>query len=733
MSRTVSNRGEPRNYSLKLSQMKIDRVILATNEQELYVRFWTPVARAWRKLTNYTPTLIQVGTGHVDETLGAIIKLEPIKGIPTFFSAQVARLFIPALFPEQVSLISDIDMLPLNGRYYQAQAEPVAEDSVLIYGADAHGGLRYPMCYLAAKGAVFGEIVGLPAVPTLQDIQLKIQEWYGQGLGWHTDEVLFTRALHAWGGYPQKVVLRARGGWNPSADHQIDRANWNIDPQRLAEGYYIDAHLPRPYVLYHSAIRPLLAHLELNDLADRRFSALERLRVRVKYPWRDKVKRGLWRYVTKTAAGEIADPKTLFGKAQTTIAQVKGRFQRMASRFRRVLRFAKFSPAPASGSNLWGHVKQGLARGYPPILGYDRGAPGLLPKRALLTYVAFPFYQSPAELEHASHSNGAQALEIANALNRLGYVVDVVDWQDKTFVPTAAYDAFVGMYENFVRLLPYLSPTTRKIFFATRCHPAYETTADAARETKLEQRRGVRFGAAKLLREIEPEGLVDAVIAIGNDFVQSTFRERGLQVWGIHNPNVPTAAPDLKHKDFDTARRNFLWLGGNGLVHKGLDLVLEAFADLVQELWVCGELQAPAESEFVQCYRRELFHTPTIHSMGWVDIHSAQFRQVTDQCAFVILLSASDAMPTSVLVAMGQGLIPIVSREVGFDTADFGFTIDAGDILEIRRCVDEISQMPLAQCRAMSARAYAAATTRYTYAAFGARIEQILEETLNPT
>ncbi len=713
--------------------MKIDRVILATNEQEFYTQFWTPVARAWRKLTNYTPTLIQIGASDVDATLGEIIRLDSIPGIPTFFSAQVSRLLIPALFPDQVSLISDIDMLPLNGRYFQENAAQVSDDCILIYGADAHQGLRYPMCYLAAKGSVFGQIVGLPDAPTLEDVQAKLQEWYAQGLGWHTDEILFTRALHAWRGYPGKVALRERGGWNPSADRQIDRVNWKIDSQRLADGYYIDAHLPRPFMLHHAAIRPLLSYLQMNDLADLDISALERLRMQVKYPWRDKVKRLIWRYIKKTAAGEIADPRTLFGRSQKTGAKFKRGFHRAQSRLRRVrwLVFRTSYPARQPEHKIWERAKLLWVRGYPPVIGYTRGAPGPFSKRALLTYVAFPFYQSIAELEHSSHSNGPQALEIANALNRLGYAVDIVNWQDRQFVPTAAYDAFMGMHQNFARLLPYLAPTTRKIFYATRCHPAFEIAADTTREVKLEQRRGVRLSAATQGREIEPDGLADEVIAIGNEFVQATFRERGLRVWGIDNSNIPTRAPALAHKDFQTARRNFLWIAGDGLAHKGLDLILEAFADLVQELWVCGDLQAAADAELVHCYRRELFHTPTIHTIGWVDIHSTQFRQLTDQCAFVILLSASDAMPTSVLVAMGRGLIPIVSREVGLDTADFGFTIDPTDIFKIRQRVQEISCTPPEQCRKMAAQAYVAATTRYTYAAFGARIEQLLKQTLH--
>ena len=58
-------------------------------------------------------------------------------------------------------------------------------------------------------------------------------------------------------------------------------------------------------------------------------------------------------------------------------------------------------------------------------------------------------------------------MEIARAFKRLGYVVDVVDWLDNTFISTDHYDVFFGMHYNFGRLLSYMDDRTTKVYYAT--------------------------------------------------------------------------------------------------------------------------------------------------------------------------------------------------------------------------------------------------------------------------
>jgi glycosyltransferase involved in cell wall biosynthesis len=86
---------------------------------------------------------------------------------------------------------------------------------------------------------------------------------------------------------------------------------------------------------------------------------------------------------------------------------------------------------------------------------------------------------------------------------------------------------------------------------------------------------------------------------------------------------------------------HFLWFGGAGLVHKGLDLLLDYFYENPSlTLHICG----PIESEplFAQAYKKELYETENIIMHGFVDIRGQVFEEIIKRCAFVVFPSCSE-------------------------------------------------------------------------------------------
>lgn len=367
----------------------------------------------------------------------------------------------------------------------------------------------------------------------------------------------------------------------------------------------------------------------------------------------------------------------------------------------------------------------------PPVIGYAKGASGKLQRHALVTYVAWPFYADEAALKRASHSNGPQALEIAKALNRLGYVVDFVDWQDRTFIPKQHYDVFLGMHDNFGRFLPYLDQHTIKIYYASGSHWRFENAAEDARVRALKDRRGIEMVLRRRLKENNWPDIADAVIVIGNTFVASTYQEHNSRVFPLDNSGVPISSANLSTRDFAQGQRNILAFPSTGLLHKGIDLVLEAFCGLEGfDLWVCGPLHMPEETPFLKAFRRELFHTRNIHPIGWVDVHSEVFQILTDLCGCVVFPSCAEGIATGVLTCMRRGIIPIVSRETGLDTGDFGITLNQSSVACVRDTVIELVQKPLERWTSMAQNAQHVATTRYTLEMFSRNIERILRDIL---
>ena len=242
--------------------MQIDRVILATNDNPNYIEFWPIVAKVWKNVFGIQPTLALIGDENVkvDESLGDVIRFEPIPGIPTKTQAQTIRLLLPCLFEYEVSIISDIDVIPLNTSYIIDQIKNISDNKFVVYNNMEYVSPKnqitvYPMCYNTAKGSTFKEIFN---IKNLEDIKKTIQYWYDlanklastcnpkiRPILIHTiDERMLVGYLSSWPSNSTRCVM-LNGRF--CDEGLIDKTNWKYDTELLRLGYYKHANLLRPY------------------------------------------------------------------------------------------------------------------------------------------------------------------------------------------------------------------------------------------------------------------------------------------------------------------------------------------------------------------------------------------------------------------------------------------------------------------------------------------------------
>ena len=170
------------------------------------------------------------------------------------------------------------------------------------------------------------------------------------------------------------------------------------------------------------------------------------------------------------------------------------------------------------------------------------------------------------------------------------------------------------------------------------------------------------FPSAEIEKRIEQ---FDATWYIGNEYNFQSYSDFKMPPsFRIRNTGYvfPWANSNIERDP-----HSFMYFGSAGQVHKGLDLLLELFAEEIKDctLYVCGGFAL--EEDFVQEYHKELYETSNIVPVGFVSIQSAKYEELSKKCAFSIMPSCVEACAGSVLTNMSAGIIPIVSKECGFE------------------------------------------------------------------
>jgi glycosyltransferase involved in cell wall biosynthesis len=305
----------------------------------------------------------------------------------------------------------------------------------------------------------------------------------------------------------------------------------------------------------------------------------------------------------------------------------------------------------------------------------------------LLSYTTLPFV-SPHTL--SGHSNRWECMEIAHIWKDAGFEVDIIDHSNKSFRPKKKYDYCIDAQDSLDYLSPLMEKTCVKVFHIASAHWKFQNEAEAKRLKDIENKKKIKLSPRRLLPSSKNIETCDIATMLGNDFTESTYTFAKKKIIRIPISTTHTF-PSPEHKDFDRIRKNFIWLGGSGMAHKGLDLVLEAFAEMPDyHLTVFGK----KDEDFAEVYEKELFSTPNIRYVGMVNLSTKNFIAVADNSIGMVFPSCSEGSSGGVVSAMHAGLIPIISHESGVDAHDFGVILRKNTIDEIKKTVSHLASLP---------------------------------------
>jgi hypothetical protein len=259
--------------------MKIDKVLFGCNADPMYYDFWNVNSMLFQEKFGIEPVLCFCGEiKHeygIKSRHGHVIEFPLVEGVPEYLQATWVRFYAASLFPNEVCLLGDIDMLPISRNFYLRNIETISNDTYVHLYADAYnvGNFRHwkqpildntvPAHHHVGKGRLFKEIY------QLEETWEKEARAFADGIGgvthpehpgwkhWCRDEVHPTFMMR---GYIKR--LGSSKIYTPSYSQVLlSRPDVDYTQEDLESDKFFACHSPRPYKTHKKWIDDLISKI----------------------------------------------------------------------------------------------------------------------------------------------------------------------------------------------------------------------------------------------------------------------------------------------------------------------------------------------------------------------------------------------------------------------------------------------------------------------------------------
>lgn len=314
---------------------------------------------------------------------------------------------------------------------------------------------------------------------------------------------------------------------------------------------------------------------------------------------------------------------------------------------------------------------------------------GKITGRALLSYLNEGIDADENSAIFEGHSNKWESRMMAQILKDMGYIVDVINWNNNTFIPAVKYDVLIDIALNLQRVAPYLPQDCIKILHNTGSYWYFANAAELKRVEDFEKRRHAFYTPKRLAHfpELHERSLkiADYCSLIGNQTTLETYPEPYRHKFT--KVNVSNSKIDFikTPSAFVPAEKEFLWFNSFGMVHKGLDLLLEVFLKHPEwQLHIIGS----DEQDFMKAYAEDLKNITNISFHGFMNPKSEAFENIISKCFCFLSPSCSEGMSGSNATCLQIGMLPVISVNSGIDLAkNCGVLLQECSIPEIENAI----------------------------------------------
>jgi len=324
-----------------------------------------------------------------------------------------------------------------------------------------------------------------------------------------------------------------------------------------------------------------------------------------------------------------------------------------------------------------------------PVIRLKGGAPSR--GCVAISYLTWPFIVGLDEGKMRGHTNAYEVMEMARAFQEQGFWVEVCDWDNTEYNPPSDCRIAIDIHGNLERWDKVLPKACLRVLHATGPHWLSYNRGELDRIASIRDRRGVVLTPWRQVTPSKGVEVADKATVLGNEYTIETFAFAGKPFTRIPISSA-YELPWPERRDIAEAKKRFLWVGSFGMVQKGLDLVLEAFAHMPElELTVCGRPEK--ENDFFRLYEKELKRMPNIRLHGWLDMGKDDFLKISETHASVVYPGSGEGGAGSVIHCMHAGMVPVCTRETSVDLMDFGVLIKEGSVEAVQTACRDFAAM----------------------------------------
>lgn len=304
-----------------------------------------------------------------------------------------------------------------------------------------------------------------------------------------------------------------------------------------------------------------------------------------------------------------------------------------------------------------------------------------------------------------------------------GYALDICCYRDEDIlkkISSRKYDVVIGQGLAFRKVCRQLANDTKKILFCSENNPLVVLEKYKERLEYFKERHpNVSTSDAEARIGIFTKDdfeLSDNIILMSSQYNALSFREFFDTVYTINVNAISNMyfSLDKSLPTFGHNKNRFVTFGVTGLIHKGVDILCDAFRQRPQcQLDLYGV-------DMNKEYRiLEKIKPTNVANCGWLIPSTEKFvTEIVEQHDFVILDSCSEGMASGVATCMMHGLIPIITKECGFNDIPGILVLDDFKVETVAKILDRISSMSEDEVRGLRVLAYQTAQKEFSIEKF---------------